>query len=195
MIMQTRRDSRRVPSAAAIGCLAALGFAGEVRSQDATREIRVAVMQHDVLHPGSDDREGGANLEVALLSRPITALDAVGGPRAYISGSLNSDGDTNFASVGLSWRRAVSDRVSGEFQFGYAVHDGVLDTDDPVEARSRLLLGSRDLFRTALGLDWEVSRDVSIGVQWVHLSHGQVLGDGRNQGIDTAGLVMTYRFR
>jgi lipid A 3-O-deacylase len=32
-------------------------------------------------------------------------------------------------------------------------------------------------------------------VQWVHLSHGQVLGDGRNQGIDTAGLVMTYRFR
>lgn len=80
--MQTRKDSRRVPSAAAIGCLAALGFAGEVRSQEATREIRVAVMQHDVLHQGSDDREGGANLEMALLSRPITALDAVGRPRA-----------------------------------------------------------------------------------------------------------------
>lgn len=193
--MQTRRVSRRLSSAAAIACLATLAFASDTRAQEDTREVRVAIMQHDIRHLEAGDRESGANLELALLSRPIAALDAVGQPRAYISGSLNSDGDTNFASIGLSWRPSLSRRFSGELQIGYAVHDGVLDTVDPLEARNRILLGSRDLFRTAVGLDWAASQDVRIGLQWVHLSHGQILGSGRNQGIDTAGIVITYRFR
>lgn len=168
---------------------------GPASAQEGSRELRVAVMQHDMLHLSAGDRESGADVEVALLSRPITRLDALGRPQAYVSGSLNSDGDTNFASVGLAWRRSLSERLTGELQFGYAVHDGLLDADDPVEARSRLLLGSRDLFRTAVGLDWTLSQDVRIGLQWVHLSHGQILGEGRNQGSDSAGLVMTYRLR
>lgn len=102
-------------------------------------------MQHDVLHPSAGDRESGTNLEIALLSRPIGRLDALGRPQAYVSGSLNSDRDTNFASVALAWRRSLSERLTGELQFGYAVHDGLLDTEDPVEARSRLLLGPRSL--------------------------------------------------
>ncbi len=63
--------------------------------------------------------------------------------------------------------------------------------------RSRPVPGcflGRDLFRTVVGFDWTLSDDARIGLQWVHLSHGQILGEGRNQGIDTAGLVMTYRF-
>jgi lipid A 3-O-deacylase len=106
---------------------------------------------------------------------------------------LNSEGDTNFAAVGLAWRRDLSERLSSEFQFGYAIHDG-RGHFDPAEARSRLLLGSRDLFRSALSLDWKASNDTRMGLQWVRLSHGQILGDGRNQGLDIAGLVMTYRF-
>jgi lipid A 3-O-deacylase len=27
-----------------------------------------------------------------------------------------------------------------------------------------------------------------------HLSHGQILGNGRNQGLDTLGLRVAYRF-
>lgn len=193
--MQTRSNARPVQMAAAVACLATLCLPAQAHSQEHTGEVRVAVMQHDVLHLESGDRESGVNLEVAVLSRPIAALGALRQPRAYVSGSLNSDGDTNFASVGLSWRRSLSRRLSGGLQFGYAVHNGLLDTDDPVEARSHLLLGSRDLFRTAVGVDWTVSEDAKIGLQWVHLSHGEILGSGRNQGIDSAGLVMTYRLR
>ena len=53
---------------------------------------------------------------------------------------------------------------------------------------------TNDLFRTALGADYRLSDAWSVGVQWVHLSHGGVLGDGRNQGIDTAGVRFTRRF-
>ncbi len=187
--------ARAGPGLALLVLTLAGATAGAANAQEDSRELRVAVMQHDMLHPSAGDRESGANLEIALLSRPIARLDALGRPQAYVSGSLNSDGDTNFASVGLAWRRSLSERLTGELQFGYAVHDGLLDADDPVEARSRLLLGSRDLFRTVAGFDWTLSEEARIGLQWVHLSHGQILGEGRNQGIDTAGLVMTYRFR
>ena len=152
--MPSSKNLRPLISAAAIG-LSFQSLAGVANAQDDGRQIRVAVMQHDVLHLGAGDRESGLNLEVALLSRPIAALATVGRPRVYVSGSVNSDGDTNFAAVGLAWRRDLSERFSGEIQFGYALHDGVVDTINPVEAQSRLLLGSRDLFRSAFSLDWK----------------------------------------
>jgi len=57
-----------------------------------------------------------------------------------------------------------------------------------------LLLGSEDLFRTSLAINREL-RD-GWGVQFIfeHLSHGQVLGNGRNQGLDEVGVRFTYDF-
>jgi hypothetical protein len=69
------------------------------------------------------------------------------------------------------------------------------DTDPPVEARSRLLSGSQDLSRTAPGLDRDVSDDVRIGVQRVHLPDGRALANGRKQGVCTAGIGTTDRLR
>lgn len=88
---------------------------GRLRAHSrAGRQLRVAVMQHDLLRPSAGDREGGASLEVALLSRPIVHLGHVGRPRFYVNGSLNSDDDTNFASIGLALRRSLSDHLTGE---------------------------------------------------------------------------------
>lgn len=157
-------------------------------------EVRVAVMQHDVTHLDSGDRESGVDLEVQVLSSPLESLDFLGRPRGYVSASLNSDGDTDFASVGVAWRRTLNERWTGEFQFGYAVHDGELDSDDPAVAGSRLMLGSRDLFRSALGLDYHFDDRWSLGLQWVHLSHGEILGEGRNQGLDALGLRLGRAF-
>ena len=157
-------------------------------------EVRVAVMQHDITHLSRDDRESGVDLEVQLLSRPLDSLAILGRPRGYVSASVNSDGDTDFAAVGLAWRRALNDRWSGEFQFGYAVHDGELDSNDPAVARANLMFGSRDLFRSAFGLDYHFDDRWSLGVQWVHLSHGEILGEGRNQGLDAAGIRIGRAF-
>ena len=73
------------------------------------------------------------------------------------------------------------------------------DRDGPVEAQrikdTRALLGSDWLFRTGFGLDYAISEQWSAGVFYEHHSHGQILGSGRNQGLDELGLRMSYRFR
>jgi len=86
--------ARAGPGLALLVLTLAGATAGAANAQEDSRELRVAVMQHDMLHPSAGDRESGANLEIALLSRPIARLDALGWPQAYVSGSLNSDRDT-----------------------------------------------------------------------------------------------------
>ena len=178
----------------AAALIVALSFAGAAHAQDGGWEVREAVMMHVVLHPKSGDRESGTNFETQVISPRVDMLEFLGRPRLHLSASANSDGDTNFAAVGFVWRDQWSERWTGELQFGYALHDGLVDSSDPQVQKERLLLGSNDLFRTALGADYRLSDAWSVGVQWVHLSHGGVLGDGRNQGIDTAGVRFTRRF-
>ena len=156
--------------------------------------FRTAVLYHDVLHPGADDRESGADLELQVIGPRVDGLALLGRPRPYVSAAVNSDGETGFAAVGLAWRKDWTPRWSGELQFGYALHDGETHSTDPVLAETRLQLGSRDLFRTAVGVDYRVSPDWSVGLQWTHLSHGEILGEGRNQGLDAAGIRISRRF-
>ncbi|MEH6663832.1 MAG: acyloxyacyl hydrolase [Brevundimonas sp.] len=174
--------------------VAACASASTALAQADGLEVRTAVLYHDVNHPGADAVESGADIELQVLGPRMDALGMLGRPRPYVSAALNTAGDTSFAAVGVVWRRDWTPRWSGEIQFGYAIHDGEIDSTDPVIAASRLQLGSRDLFRTALGVDYRLSPDWSVGLQWTHLSHGEILGDGRNQGIDAAGIRVARRF-
>jgi lipid A 3-O-deacylase len=56
------------------------------------------------------------------------------------------------------------------------------------------LLGSRDLFRTTFALEREFGDRVAAQLYWQHMSHGQILDRGRNQGLDYVGLRFSYRF-
>ena len=58
-----------------------------------------------------------------------------------------------------------------------------------------MLLGSRDLFRSSLALTWDMSNDFALQAIYEHLSHGQVLGTGRNQGLDEIGLRAVWKFK
>ena len=58
-----------------------------------------------------------------------------------------------------------------------------------------VLLGSRDLFRTTLGLHHQINETWGVELMYEHLSHGQVLGKGRNQGLDNIGVRVSYSFR
>jgi len=176
-------------AAIALPCVLQAGIAA---AQTRGPEVRVAIMQHDVLHP--DTEESGVDIELQLIGSPLGDIPLLGTPRPYVSASGNSDGETSFASIGLAFDRRFTDRLTGEIQFGYAIHDGDLDSTDAETQSAKLQLGSRDLFRTALGLDYRVSEDWAVGVQWDHLSHGQIIGDGYNQGIDAAGVRVSRRF-
>ena len=80
------------------------------------------------------------------------------------------------------------------------IHDGELEVrfpqgdprNDPI-SRSKIYFGSRDLFRTSFALNRDVTDKWGVQVMFEHLSHGQVLGEGRNQGIDNVGVRVFYR--
>ena len=85
--------------------------------------------------------------------------------------------------------------------FGYVVHDGAVSNpfaNGTPEAAAffeeNVLFGSEDLFRTSLALTWDVSPNFALQGIYEHLSHGQILGEGRNQGLDEIGVRAVWRF-
>jgi len=84
---------------------------------------------------------------------------------------------------------------------GYVIHDGELASPFPqgdprgdAFTEEHVLFGSRDLFRSTFGLHYEINETWGAELLYEHLSHGQILGNGRNQGIDNIGLRATYAF-
>lgn len=183
-----------------IGGFAALALAAGPALAGPVEEVRTAVLYHDVLHPGSDVEEG-ADIEVEVVFNEWAGLKFLGRPKVNLAVAGNTAGDTNWAAAGLVWDKDFNDRWFGELQFGYAVHDGELEVPAGVPPQAykdeHLLLGSRDLFRSAAVLGYRIDEDWSVAVEWVHLSHGEILADGlaHNQGIDAAGIRIGRRFK
>ena len=148
------------------------------------------------------DGKEGSNAEIEIVSSSPDFLNLIGSPRPYavISGNVTGDG-VNFAGVGLLWRWEFADGWAFEPGFGYIVHDGELDNpfaNNTPEAAAfsaeHQLLGSRDLFRTTLALEREFGPRFAGQIYYEHMSHGQILDEGRNQGLDYVGLRFLYRF-
>ena len=133
--------------------------------------------------------EDGVDVELGWRGRKIGFLDSVGGPRPHAFVSVNSVGDTHFASAGISWK--IGGRVYLRPGIGLAVHTG---PGRVVPGDERIDFGSRILFAPELGAGIEVSDRVSVEASWVHLSHAQLFGP-QNPGLDTIGVRLNYRFR
>jgi lipid A 3-O-deacylase len=145
---------------------------------------------------------GALNAEVEVVSSSPDFLNILGSPRpyAFISAPTAEDSVT-FGGVGLLWRWEFADGWAFEPGFGYVVHDGVIDNpftpgtpDAAAFEADNQLLGSRDLFRTTFALEREFGDRVAAQLYWQHMSHGQILDSGRNQGLDYVGLRLAYRF-
>jgi lipid A 3-O-deacylase len=172
-------------------------FAGPVE------EFRFGVMAHNQCVTDCDNayKEDGVNLNGELVLASPRVLRWAAEPRPYVMASLNTSGGTSYGAVGLTWAFALAPRWRFEPGFGYAIHDADrLDNpyrpEDPRRGpfqETTLLLGSRDLFRTSLSLTREISESWGVQLAYEHLSHGQVLGEGRNQGLDEFGFRLQYR--
>lgn len=180
------------------------GLAGPVASANAKiDEMRVGVVHNVRLDHGDivDGKEDGENVEFEIVSSSPDFLNLIGSPRPYVVGSLNTGDGVSFAGVGVIWRWEFADGWAFEPGFGYIVHDGEIDnifapgTPEAAtfEAENQLL-GSEDLFRTTLALEREFSPRVAAQIYYEHMSHGQVLDEGRNQGLDFVGVRLLYRF-
>ncbi len=115
--------------------------------------------------------------------------------------SVNVAGDTSFGGFGLEWHWEFAENWAFEPGLGYIVHDG--ETLNPYAngtpeaatfAAEHVQLGSRDLFRTSIGVSHDFAGPWEAEVFFEHLSHGQILGEGRNQGLDQLGVRFGYKF-
>ena len=166
-------------------------------------EARLGVMQHNicVIDCKNADKEDGVNVEGELVFASPGIFDIILSPRPFVVGSVNTAGNTSFAGGGLMWNFKFADGWAIEPSLGYVIHDGELESPYPqgdprseAFAQEHVFLGSRDLFRTGLALNRDFGENWGGQLIFEHLSHGQILGNGRNQGMDSAGVRVYYRF-
>jgi lipid A 3-O-deacylase len=166
-------------------------------------EVRLAYVDNlQDEHGDINDGKEGSNAELEIVASSPELFNILGSPRPYAMVSINTTDDgVNFGGVGLLWRWEFADGWAFEPGFGYIIHDGERDNpfaDNTPEAaefsREHQLLGSRDLFRTSLALEREFGPRFAGQIYYEHMSHGQILDEGRNQGLDYVGLRFLYRF-
>ncbi len=190
---------KKIAGLAAMG--AALMLAPSARA-DVT-EAHVGVMAHNicVTNCKNADKEDGPNIEMQLSFDSPSFLSWAFSPEPYVMASVSTSGDTSFGGFGVEWRWDFAEGWAFEPGVGYVVHDGELENPHApgtpaaaAFAEEHVQLGSRDLFRTSLALTRDLPGPWEVQVQFEHLSHGQILGSGRNQGIDELGIRLGYRF-
>lgn len=189
-----------------LGLLAMAGVAVGVTSTanaGIVDEARVGLTAHNICVIDCDnaDKEDGPNLSAEVVFESPDFLSWAFEPRPYLVLSANLSGNTSFAGGGLQWSFNLTDKLSVEPGIGYVFHDGVNEnpfvqgTPESTQfGEENVLMGSDDQFRTSLALNYQFSEKWGAQVMFEHLSHGQILGDGRNQGLDNLGLRLTYTF-
>lgn len=166
-------------------------------------EVRAGVLQHNICVTDckNADKEDGPTIEGELVFASPDVFRYILQPRPYAIASVNTAGDTSYGGVGLLWNWDFADGWSFEPSLGYIIHDG--ETSNPFPngspeaeafANENVLLGSEDLFRTGFALNRDFGENWGGQLIFEHLSHGQILGDGRNQGMDSAGVRLYWRF-
>ncbi|HRK68422.1 MAG TPA: acyloxyacyl hydrolase, partial [Hyphomonas sp.] len=160
-------------------------------------EIRLGVVAHNVCIANCDNanKEDGPNINGEIVFKSPEFLNILWSPKPYVVGSVNTAGDTNFGGAGLQWDWEFAEGWAIEPGVGYVIHDGELTfpypqgdpRNDPISATT-VFFGSRDLFRTSLSLNKDIGEKWGVQLMYEHLSHGQILGSGRNQGLDNIGV-------
>jgi len=191
----------RATAAGLVAFGAALAMAPQ--AQAGVDEVHVGVMAHNicVINCDNANKEDGPNVEFQVSFDSPAFLSWAASPQPYLMASINTAGNTSFAGAGLEWRWNFAEKWALEPGFGLVVHDA--ESDNPfangtpeAEAFSQehVLLGSDVLFRTSLGLTYDFEGPWEAGVFYEHLSHGQILATGRNQGLDEVGIRFGYQF-
>jgi hypothetical protein len=154
----------------------------------AAGEIFAGVYAHNVETPLTTAGEGGADFQLGWRGGRIEALRALGAPSPHVYALVNSDGDTSFASLGISWR--WGDRVYLRPGIGIAIHDGPSRSEATAD---RVWFGSQVLFAPEISAGARLGERIAIEASWIHFSHAQLFGR-QNPGSDQFGVRLNYRY-
>ncbi len=197
---------------AAFGCLTAFMIAPQ---SAAAQQAFAGLYLHDVttvgrtLGLGAAGRESGTyDLHLGYRTPRLDSLRWLGRPQAQAFVAINSDGLSNFVSAGFGWPIPLSENVYFRPGFGLAYTDGAAGLppsnapglSDLERARrtalyfSRIDFGSKVLFNPELALGFKLSDRWAAEFSYTHLSNGQIFHQGKNQGLDDAGVRLVYSF-
>lgn len=165
---------------AALYALAAPAHAGEVYG---------GVYAHAVDTPFTlDSGEDGVDLQAGYRFDPILPVAKI---QPYVFASLNTQGETNFAGVGVS-RKFDLGALYLRPGVGLVVHDAPSLRVSPTSGL-RTDLGSRVLFEPELGVGINLAPRVSVEASWVHISNARLFNSRQNPGIDTIGVRANFK--
>lgn len=173
-------------AAAAMGGSAEAG--AQVRLSEAGSQVRVGLSHHDL--DGYGGSESGADLSVEYRWPPIRGafFEKIFSPRPHLGANFNTIGETSSFYAGLTWLIDIGTRGYASVDFGGAVHNGKLNSDDPGRAQ----LGSRALFREAVEIGLRVGEASRVGFRLDHISNADLAGE--NDGITDLGIMYTRSF-
>jgi hypothetical protein len=154
--------------------------------------------------------EGGFDAMIGLRTAPIEGWTWLAKPSVHIMISANNRVATDFAAVGLNWRLPIAfgGRLYARPGFGFAYTTGEADIGNSADlslspavrqqrqhlAATRIDFGSKALFEPEMAFGYRFTRRWAAEISYVHLSNGQILHQGKNQGLDDAGLRVAYSF-
>jgi hypothetical protein len=154
----------------------------------AAGELFGGLTVHDIDTPlNKGGFEDGLDLQAGWRGGRIRALKVVGAPSPYVFVSVSTDGGTNLAAAGISWK--IGNKVYLRPGIGLAIHDR---SSNVVGGGLRRDLGSRILFEPELGLGVRLSDRLSVEASWIHVSNAGLLSR-QNPGMDNIGLRLNYR--
>jgi hypothetical protein len=130
-------------------------------------------------------------------------------PQVHAILSVNDKYSTDFAAVGFDWRVQFSRQWYIRPGIGLAYTTGKAGLPPanvpgltPSEENARLHLyytridfGDHVLFEPELAVGYNLNQKWAVEASYVHLSNGQILHQGKNQGLDDLGLRLNYHFR
>jgi lipid A 3-O-deacylase len=192
---------RRLGAVGLMALGAAMLTAG--KAEAGVDEISAGVYLHNscLFNCKNANKEPEPNVEAEMQFSDIQSWTWIHHPRPYVMASVNLRGATSYAGAGLAWKFDMSPHWAFTPSFGIVVHNGELNNKfangTPEAAHffeEHVLLGSRALFRTSFGLTHQMSDHWNVQAHYEHLSHGQILGHGRNQGLDEYGIRIGYDF-
>ena len=157
-------------------------------SQSGSTEIRLGTAYH-----GYEGREAGtvdvmvdALLPAFDLGKPLAS--DVFSLHPQIGADINTQGKTNAAFAGFAAVMKLPANFKIEGDLGGSVNDGKTTSSDS----SRSELGCTVLFREALGLGYQVTKEVSVMAFAEHMSNANLCSP--NNGITNFGVKIGYSF-
>ncbi len=200
---------------AAAAAAAGLAMAGALAAGQAQAgEVYAGVYAHDVtfvgdvIGLGAAGREGGADFHVGYRTDRIQALHFIWSPHIHVFGSINTEHTSNFVAAGFDWKIGIKGPIYFRPGIGLAYTDGKSElppanvpglSPGDEAARNylyyhRIAFGDHVLFEPEFALGANINRRVSVELSYTHLSNGQIFHQGKNQGLDDAGVRFNYRF-